>query len=345
MSRMLLIGGLFFVGDCCLRADEAEVIVGGLTADEGGDWDPETSPLQRPFGVDFDSAGNMYIVELEGGRIHRLSPEGTLTQISGDGSKSYRGDGGLLKEATYNGMHNCAVTPDDRLLIADSWNHCVREVSLKTGIIRTISGNGTAGFSGDGMSGDEVTYNYTMCITLTPKSDVLHIADLNNRRIRAMDMRTGIVSTIAGNGSKGVPEDGAAAAESPLTDPRAVAADSQGNVYILERGGNAIRVIRPDGAIHTVAGTGKQGFADGPALQAQFASPKHICVDPDGNVYVADDANKAIRKYDPKSKTVSTILGRGLGDNRIRLLQPHGVCWEKGRLYVLDTSHNRILRI
>lgn len=324
---------------------KVSVVVGGLLKEEGGDWDPSTSPLKRPFGIDFNASEQMFIVELEGGRVHRLDSNGTLSQVSGDGSKSYKGDNGPFSSATYNGMHNCAVTRNGDLYIADSWNHCVRRVDAATGVISTFAGTGKAGFSGDGGPADEAQFDFIMCITLTPAGDILHVADLKNRRIRAIDLKTRIVTTVAGNGHKGIPADGGQAAKSPLVDPRAVAADSTGNIYVLERGGNALRVVRPDGSIHTVAGSGRKGLMDGAALQCGFGSPKHICVDDDDNVYIADDTNKAIRRYDPVTQTVTTILGQGHGDSRIRLLNPHGVCWQNGELYVLDTSHNRILKL
>lgn len=321
-----------------------QVVVGGILKQEGGNWDPATSPLLRPFGIDFNDDGQMLVVELEGGRVHRLDSSGTLTHISGDGSKSYQGDGGPFAAATYNGMHNCAMTPDGHLYIADSWNHCVRRVDSATGIVTTFAGTGQPGFGGDGGPATEALFDFIMCVTLDHTSRILHIADLNNRRIRAIDLSTGIVTTIAGNGAKGIPADGEKATNAPLVDPRAVAADSAGNVYILERSGHAVRVIRSDGNIYTVAGTGRQGFHDGAALDAEFGSPKHLCVDDHDNVYIADDLNKAIRKFDPQTKTVTTILGRSLGEPALQLLNPHGVCWENGALYVLDTGHNRILR-
>ena len=184
-----------------------------------------------------------------------------------------------------------------------------------------------------------------MCIALDPTKSKLHIADLKNLRIREMDLASGIVRTIAGNGKKGIPEDGAVATTAPLVDPRAVAADSSGNVYILERNGNALRVVRPDGTIHTLAGTGERGFRDGPGMQAQFGAPKHLCCDPAGNVYIADDTNRAIRKYDPRTGEVTTVLGRGFGDAKIELEHPHGVRWQEGQLYVVDTGHNRIMQL
>ena len=171
--------------------------------------------------------------------------------------------------------------------------------------------------------------------------DQIFIADIQNRRIRVADLKSGKVSTIAGNGKRGVPADGAQATEAPLVDPRAVAPDSKGNVYVLERGGHALRVVRPNGKIYTVAGTGKRGKQDGPGKQATLGAPKHICVDDADNVYIADEANDLIRKYDPKTGEVSTVLGHG----KVKLDYPHGVTWEKGKLYVVDTGHNRILRI
>lgn len=324
---------------------EVEFVIGNRTVKEGGTWKTCDSPLKRPFGIDFDSSGNMYLVELEGGRVFKLDVVGKLTHISGDGSKSYKGDGGVAGDATYNGMHNCAVTPAGDLFISDSWNHCVRRIDLKTGLVSTVAGTGQKGFSGDGSPAVDATFDYLMCISLNHDHSIMHITDLSNRRIRAMNLGTGIVSTIAGNGEKGKPNNGNAATDSPLVDPRAAVADSQGNVYILERGGHALRVIRTDGTIQTVAGTGEKGFSDGPALSAQLNSPKHICVDNVDNVYIADDMNSAIRRYDPKARTLTTLLGRGHGDPQISLSNPHGVCWQDGWLYVIDSSNNRVLRI
>ena len=342
-SRAALILIFLFVGQLTGRSADIEFVVGGYMQSEGGSWDPQESALKNPFGVDFDSKGNMYVVELVGGRVHRIDTEGQLTRIAGDGSKSYTGDGGPAIEATFNGMHNCAVTSDDQLLIADSWNHCVRQIDLASGKIDTLIGTGAEGFSGDGGPARDATFNFIMCISLDHAKKVLHIVDLKNRRVRNVDLQSGKVTTVAGNGQKGVPKNGAEATQSPLVDPRAAASDSNGNLYVLERGGNAIRVVRPNGKIFTVAGPGHQGHDDGPAKKATFGSPKHICTDGEGNLYVADDLNGAIRKYDPKTKQVETVLGKGYGDRRIRLLHPHGVCIHDGTLYVVDSGNHRIL--
>ena len=334
---------------CCLAgsgsASEAIVMVGGRLPKEGGDWNPETSPLTAPFGVDFNRAGDMWIVELEGGRVHKLDNAGILHHAGGDGSQSYKGDGGPLSGATFNGMHNCATASNGDLYIADSWNHCVRRIDARTGTISTVAGTGQKGDSGDGGPATAATFDFVMCVTLNPAETVLHIADINNFRIRAVNLQSGLVTTVAGNGRQGIPEDGQKAVDSPLVDPRAVAEDSAGNLYILERGGHALRVVRPDGTIHTVAGTGQSGYVDGDAMIAQLASPKHLCIDDADRVYIADDENAAVRRYDPHTCLISTVLGRGHGDPDIQLLHPHGVCWERGALIVVDMGHNRILRL
>ena len=333
---------LIFITAVALAAADPDVslVYGSWNPGEGGAVVTRPNPLKQPFGVDFDAKGNMFIAELGGGRVLRLSPDNILTTIAGDGSKSYKGDGGPAKAGTFNGMHNVAVTPQGEAFISDSWNFCVRKIDSK-GIISTVVGTGKRGYGGDGGPLRKAAFTYTMCITMNAAHDKIYIADIQNRRIRVADLKANKVTTIAGNGKRGVPKDGAVATEAPLVDPRAVAPDSKGNVYVLERGGHALRVVRPNGKIFTVAGTGKKGRRDGLGKQATLGAPKHICVDDKDNVYIADEANDRIRKFDPRTGMVSTVLGHG----KVKLGYPHGVTWEKGKLYVVDTGHNRILRI
>ena len=307
---------------------------------------PKPGKLDSPFGVDFDAVGGMYIVELSGCRVHKLDSAGSFTTIAGDGSKGYSGDGGAAKDATFNGMHNVAVTPSGDLYIADSWNHCIRKIDGKTGVITTIAGTGTPGFSGDGGPAKQAQFNFLMCATLNSTNDRIYCADLKNRRIRVVDLKTGLIRTVAGNGMKGVPKQGADATESPLVDPRAVAVDSRENVYVLERAGHALRVVTRDGTIRTVAGTGEKGDAVGPALEAQLGSPKHLAVDRDDNVLIADEQNARIVKYDAKAETITAILGKGAEKPKRGLSRPHGVSVHAdGSIYVVDTGHHRIIRL
>ncbi|MGV2340380.1 MAG UNVERIFIED_CONTAM: hypothetical protein LVR18_42460 [Planctomycetaceae bacterium] len=138
-------------------------------------------------------------------------------------------------------MHNCAVLPNDDLLIADSWNHCVRRVSAQSQLISTIAGTGKRGFSGDGGPATQATLDFVMCITLNPAATVLHIADLNNRRIRGAGFRDGsCAQRWRATAARGLRRT-AAAVDAPLVDPRAAAEDSAGRLYVLERGGISLR--------------------------------------------------------------------------------------------------------
>src|SRR5262249_43703906 len=138
--------------------------------------------------------------------------------------------------------------------------------------------------------------------------------DLDTRKIHYVDMKNGTLHHVAGNGKKGVPADGADAKAQPLVDPRAACVDRQGNVYILERGGHALRVVDAAGKIRTIAGTGKAGNAGdgGDARKAALNGPKHLCVDRDDNVIIADTANHVIRKYTPRDGKIMRLAGTGM---------------------------------
>ena len=337
-----------------LNAERVVVVAGG--------GDDLTGPaaacrLHAPFGIDFDHAGNMFVVEMAGGeRVLRVDGRGILTAVAGTGEKGDSGDGGPGAQARFNGMHNLAVGPGDDLFIADTWNNRVRRIDAKTGMVFPFAGTGRKGFSGDGGPANAAEFGNVYCIAFDARGENLYLADLDNRRIRAVNLKTGIVTTVAGNGEKGVPRDGAEATQAPLVDPRAVAVDSQGILYILERSGHALRAVGRDGKIRTVAGTGRKGFDgdDGEALKASFNEPKHLCVDGNDNVIIADTDNHVIRKYLPKEKRIIRVAGSGKGGAggvggpaiALELNQPHGVHMDKsGALYIADSLNNRVLRI
>ncbi len=242
------------------------------------------------------------------------------------------------------------------LYLADTWNNRVRKIDGKTGVITTIVGTGKKGFSGDGGPASKAEFGGIYCIALDEPGQLLYLADLDNRRIRVVDLKTGIVSTVAGNGKKGVPEDGADARTAPMVDPRAVAVDGKGNVFILDRGGNALRVVDRSGKIRTLAGTGEKGNSGdgGPALKARLNGPKHLCVAPNGDVVIADSENHRVRIYHAADGTIDALAGTGRKGSagldgppvKAELNQPHGVTIGPGGvLYISDSSNHRILKI
>jgi len=302
--------------------------------------------LIEPFGVAFDRAGALYICEYKGEKITRLDRTGTATLFAGTGVAAYGGDGGPANQAALRDPHGLVIGRDEVMYIADTLNHRIRKVDLKTGAISTLAGTGTAGFSGDGGDAAKAAFNGVFAIALSPAGDKLYVADLSNRRIRMIALKTGIITSIAGNGTNGVPSDGAAAAESPLEDPRAVAADSQGNVYILERRGNALRVVDKKGKIRTAIKPG--------SITPNMNGPKHLCVDKKGNVIIADAENHLVRRYSPRDGSTVTLAGTGQkGDHiepgdplKTQLNRPHGVfVHPSGDLYITDSYNHRVLKM
>jgi DNA-binding beta-propeller fold protein YncE len=231
------------------------------------------------------------------------------------------------------------------MYIADTLNHAIRRIDLATGIVTTVGGTGEKGFSGDG-DASKATFDGTFGIALNPEHDKLYIADLNNRRVRMLDLKSGMVTTVAGNGQNGDPQDGADATKSPLIDPRAVAVDSVGNLYILERRANALRVVDRTGRIRTLIRPG--------TFTPDLNGPKHLCVDARDNVIIADAENHLIRRYDPRTNKLVTLMGMTQNGNTLnatdalqtKLNRPHGVAMDRmGALFISDSYNDRVLKL
>lgn len=313
------------------------------------------SRLHHPFGVDRAPDGPLLVIEMEGQLVRAIDAHGAMTTIVGTGKKGLAGNGGPAKKAQLNGPHNLAVGPGGDIYIADTYNHQVRKIDHRTGIITPFAGTGTKGFSGDGGPAEKAELGDAYCIAFNPSQTRMYIADLDNRRIRRIDMATGTIDTVAGSGERGVPADGGKAVRSPLVDPRAVAADDLGNVYILERKGNALRVVDASGKIRTVVGPGlpESGVAKG-ADASPLRGPKHLCLDQRGNVLIADSDNHQILRYSPADQTLKRVAGTGkagaagVGGPPLaaQLNQPHGVFVDTdGTLYIADSTNHRVLKI
>ncbi len=350
----MVVSGIF--RPAVVSADHLEVIVGAPADSPINDGSVPKPQLDAPFGIDFDRQGHMYIVELEGGRVHRWTKREGLVTVAGTGEKGYGGDRGPASQAVFHSMHAVTIDPAGNLFIADTLNHRVRRLDPVRTIVETFAGTGTAGESGDEGPARAAAFHGVYCVSFTPDYKSLLITDLENRRVRSVDMATGRVRLVAGNGKKGVPSDGADARESPLVDPRAAAADRFGNIYILERGGHALRKVDLLGRIRTVAGTGTPGIGeeDGLGLAMPLRGPKHLCIDVDGSVIIADTDNHQIRRYDPETGRLQLVAGSGKrgtqgvgGPAKLAELHfPHGVCLDSvGDLFIVDTGNNRILRL
>jgi sugar lactone lactonase YvrE len=329
-----------------LRAEKIVLVAGG--AEDRTGIPATRARLIEPFGVDFDATGNLFIIEMvTGNRLLKVDARGMLTHVAGQPTPGDGGDNGPALAARFNGPHNLAVLPGGDVLIGDTWNGRVRRVEAKAATVSTLPG-----FN---VPADRARTSGPYCIALDFTGSQLHISDL--RRVHAIDVKTGKARVLAGNGEKGVPTDGAVATEAPLVDPRAAAVDRKGNLYILERNGHALRVVGRDGKIRTVVNASGQKGAEGDggnALAATLNGPKHLCVDLEDNVIIADAENNVIRKYLPSTGKIIRVAGTGKKGaagldgppEQCELNRPHGVTVHRdGTLFITDSYNNRILKI
>ena len=261
---------------------------GGLPVNVQG----TSASLYGPKGIALDKAGNLFFTD--GHAVLRLDgTTGTLTVVAGNWTYGYSGDGGPATSAQLNGPVALAVDSVGNLYIADSGNNRVRRVS--NGVISTVAGNGTAGFSGDNGPAASAKLNSPEGVAVDSAGN-LCIADSGNQRIR--EVSSGVITTIAGNGTAGFSGDGGPATSAELRSPYGVAVDSAGNIYIGDRYNYLIRKVS-NGVITTVAGNGKYslggGGDGGPATSAQLYEATAVAVDSAGNLFIADTGNQRVR--------------------------------------------------
>ncbi len=311
-----------------------------------GDGGPATkATLNQPFHCALDRKGNLYIAEAMNHCIRKVDLKtGRISTVAGTGKKGYTGDGGPAVQATFNEPYAVVVDDENSLYIVDRLNAVVRKVDGRTGIITTLAGSGKKGFSGDGGPANRAKMVEPNDCCLDGKGGLL-IADVSDWRVRRVDLKTGIISTFAGSGrrkgrlKRSMLGDGGPATKATLYHARAVCVDGQGNTFICERRGNAIRRVDSKGMITTIAGTGGKGSKDGPGKIATFNGPKAIRCDSKGNIFVVDTEKHSIRKLAAEPRKVSTIHAG-------RLDRPHGCEIDsQGTIYIADSNHHRVQRV
>ena len=284
------------------------------------------------------------------------SEPGTLTTLVGTGTKGHTGDGGLASKATLNQPFHVDFDPRGFLYIAESDNHCIRKLDLKTHVVTTIAGTGKKGYSGDGGPAVAATFNEPYAVVVDPKGN-LYVVDRLNAAIRKIDA-DGIVTTVAGNGTKGSSGDGGPGIKAQLVEPNDCFLDGKGGLLIADVGDGRIRRLDLDsGVITTFAGIGRLKNKDrgdgGPANKAVITGARAVCVDAAGNVYVCEREGNSIRKID-SAGVITTIAGTGKsgdtgdgGDAKMATFKgPKGIRADAaGNLYVVDTENHAIRRI
>ena len=312
--------------------------------------------LDEPVRVAFDGSGNFYIADYGNHQIRKVDSSGTITTVAGTGGAGFSGDNGQATAAQLDNPHGVAVDGSGNIYIADSDNHRIRKVDT-SGVITTVAGTGTAGFSGDGGQATAAQINLPFGVDVDGSGN-LYIADYKNHRIRKVDS-SGVITTFAGTGTAGFSGDGAAATAAMLNSPYGLGygleSDGTTNIYIADRENHRIRKVDSSGNITTVAGTGEGGFSGdgGQAHEARIFYPDDVAADASGNIYIADYNNHRIRKVD-SSRVITTIAGTGdpgfSGDGGSALAaqidNPSGVTPDgSGNIYIADSDNNRIRKL
>ncbi|MBI3852100.1 MAG: SMP-30/gluconolactonase/LRE family protein [Verrucomicrobia bacterium] len=337
------------------KASNWQITTFAGTGEKGfsGDNGPATQvQLNNPFGVVRGPDGAIYFCDTANHSIRKVDAHGNISTVAGSGRAGYSGDGGPALQAELNEPYEVRFDKAGNMFFVEMSNNLVRRVDARTRIISTVAGNGKEGFSGDGGPATSATLKQPHSIQFAPNGD-LYICDIGNHRIRKVYMKTGIITTFAGNGEHASTPDGARIEGTPLNGPRAIDFDRAGNLWLALREGNQVlKLDLKTGTIHHVAGTGKKGFTGngGPAKDATLSGPKGIAVAPNGNIYLADTESHSIRMIDLRKGTLELVAGTGeLGDGpdgdplKCRMTRPHGIFIDKdGSIFVGDTEAHRV---
>jgi sugar lactone lactonase YvrE len=282
---------------------------------------------------------------------------GTVRFVTGEpaGRTRCAGDGGPALAARLNFPTAVAVDADGNVYIADTMNHRIRMVEAETGIIRTVAGSGHPRYSGDGGPAVSAGLQDPSAVVLDGHEQCLYIADQSNNRVRGVDLRTGLIATIAGNGSAAYNGDGMPATEGCLAGPSGLAMGPDGILYIADTFNGRIRAVNLEtGTIETVAGDGGEYRLQDGEESVSISRPHGVAVDRHGNLLLTDSDSHLLRMFDKHRRVVTRVAGTGAasfsGDGgsaeSASLSYPFGVAIDgSGLLYVADTFNHRVRRL
>jgi sugar lactone lactonase YvrE len=310
-----------------------------------GDAGPAISAtLDSPQGLALDSANNLYIADTHNHRIRKLDlASGIITTIAGT-APGFSGDNASATASQLDLPTALALDPANNLYVADTGNHRIRRIDATTGLIATIAGTGTQGFSGDTGPATSAAIDSPIGLALDSANN-LYLADTHNHRIRRIDANTGLIATIAGTGALGFSGDTAPATTATLALPHGLTIDANGNLYLADTANHRIRRIdATTGIITTVGGDGTQAFSGdgGPAIAASLDSPSNTTISLSSVLTLADTGNQRIRQLTaaPAPTTaIQTVGGLGLTTpGALTLSAPSVIAYGTGQLTATMSS-------
>lgn len=290
------------------------IVAGNGASSFTGDGGPAVhAGINSPFGIVFDTKGNMYFADRDNYRIRKIDNNGTISTIAGNGTAGSAGDGRPAIDAQFQYPVGLAFDDSGNLYVADSSANRIRMIDT-AGIIWTYAGTGTAGFSGDGGPASTAELNNPTDVVF--RSGNLYVSDTFNNRVRKI-VPDGTISTIAGDGSACSDPtqpcgDGGPATSAQITFPMGLATDGGGSIHVASLAENKVRTIDQAGTISTEAGTGTAGYSgDGSAATAaELNAPEYLAIGSDGSLFISDLSNNRVRMVDPAG-TISTVAGNG----------------------------------
>lgn len=346
-ARGLLLGALAGLGATAHAAESyAFTVFAGAPALGTADGAGAVARFHYPVDTAVDAAGNVYVSDYDNFTIRKIATDGTVSTLAGiPGGAGYANGSG--SQALFNVTFGLATYGTAGVLVADAGNQVIRLVA-PDGTVTTIAGTGVGGYADGPVAAAQ--FNGPEGLAVDAAGNI-YVADVLNQVIRKISP-AGVVSTVAGLAQVSGSVDGVGAS-ARFHDPTSVAVDSAGNLYVSDSLNHTIRKITPDGNVTTLAGlAGVAGAADGTGSQARFNGPAKIVVDAQGNLFVADRYNSAIREISP-SGSVATVAGglnsRGFADGlrtAARFFFPQGLAIDgSGNLWVGDTMNNSVRKI
>ncbi len=262
----------------------------------GGDGGPaDKAYLSNPNDVSTDSKGRVVIADTRHGYVRRVDADGTISTIAGTGLQWDKGDGGPAVSACFMETHAVAHGPNDDIYVADATIGRIRKIDASTGIITTVAGTGSPGYSGDGGPAVGARIGAPTNIRFDAAGN-MYFADPTHHIVRKID-QTGTITTIVGSGEKGFSQDGTKATDAKLSQPSGLAVAADGVVYVSDSGNNCVRRVAADGRLATVAGCPTPGDAGdgGPATDATLNEPHGLWLYGEDILLACDFYNSRIR--------------------------------------------------